>query len=326
MADDSVTPTKIEPTLTVIEDAPPIAAAAPEAAPAEVAAKTEIKIDEPTKAEIKADEPAKAEVAAEPAKAEATTPEPAKFDAGTPPAKEPPVMPRAAQLAVEPVAATDIPIWRRPIRARDAKPAQAAAQPRGSRFTLLAASVAIAASLGAVAGSFGAAKFGTPPEVSSAAHVSNTTEDIKALKEQVAQLRATTKTLSDNFGGLKLSVSNTNAQLTKMAEMLERIDKQADQRRAAATQASPEVTGSITPKPVPMVLGTPPSTLQHPIVQGWILRRVYDGTALIDGRAGIIEVEPGTMLPGIGRVEDIKKQDGRWVVLTSKGLIVSASK
>ena len=37
---------------------------------------------------------------------------------------------------------------------------------------------------------------------------------------------------------------------------------------------------------------------------------------------GVIEVDQGDMIPGIGRVDAIKKQDGRWVVVTSKGLIV----
>ena len=39
---------------------------------------------------------------------------------------------------------------------------------------------------------------------------------------------------------------------------------------------------------------------------------------------GIIEVDQGDMVPGLGRVEAIRKQDGRWVVVTSKGLIVAA--
>jgi hypothetical protein len=30
------------------------------------------------------------------------------------------------------------------------------------------------------------------------------------------------------------------------------------------------------------------------------------------------------MVPGLGRVEAIRKQDGRWVVLTSKGLVMPA--
>ena len=54
-----------------------------------------------------------------------------------------------------------------------------------------------------------------------------------------------------------------------------------------------------------------------------MLRRVYDGTAYIEGRMGVIQVERGETLPGGGRVEEIKRQDGRWVVVTSKGLIVS---
>jgi hypothetical protein len=111
-------------------------------------------------------------------------------------------------------------------------------------------------------------------------------------------------------------MSNANAQLAKMAETLE---------RRAAAPAVPETTGSIN-KPAPVVLGAPPAPLQHPIVQGWTLRRVYDGAALIEGREGVIEVEPGTTIPGLGRIEEIKRQDGRWVVFTSKGLIVSATK
>ena len=47
-----------------------------------------------------------------------------------------------------------------------------------------------------------------------------------------------------------------------------------------------------------MVLGDPPTTLKPPILQDYVLRRVYDGAALIEGRDGIIEVEPGMVAPG----------------------------
>ena len=53
-----------------------------------------------------------------------------------------------------------------------------------------------------------------------------------------------------------------------------------------------------------------------------MLRRVYDGAALIESRDGIIEVEPGIIAPGLGRIEAIKRQDGRWVVVTARGLII----
>lgn len=296
------TPAKIEPTLKPIEDAPSIVAAAPEAPAAETPKPAEAAKIEP-EVEAKAIEPPKAEP---------------KIEASAAPAKEPPVMPRAAQIAAEPAAGPKAPSWLRPIRASDAKAAQAAAPSRsGSRFPLLAATVAVAASLGAVAGSFGGAVFGRAPIEQAATPASGDTAlEIRALKETVAQLRANTKSLNDNLSALKLSVGNANAQLTKMSEALD---------RRAAAPASPETTGSIAkPAQVPVVLGAPPAALQHPIVPGWTLRRVYDGAALIEGRDGIIEVEPGTTIAGLGRIDDIKKQDGRWAVFTSKGLIVSS--
>ena len=35
------------------------------------------------------------------------------------------------------------------------------------------------------------------------------------------------------------------------------------------------------------------------------------------------EVYAGDLVTGLGRVDAIRKQDGRWVVVTSKGLIVA---
>jgi hypothetical protein len=312
MSEDNVT--KIEPTLTPVVDAPSIAAAAePEAAAAETARiepKLETNAGEPAKVE-----PAAAETAKEPAMTRA-----AQSDIDPGPAEPPAVFratgpngrrgaPRAGRVPV--------------IIDATAESTSTSAPRKGSRFPLLAATVAIAASFGAVAGSFGGTMFQhAPAPVRVAAHTAapnnNAAEEIRALKETVTQLRAHTKTLSDNVAALKLSVSNTSAQLTKMNESIE---------RRAAAPAAPETTGSIAaakPAAAPVALGAPPAHLQHPVVAGWTLRRVYDGAALIEGREGVIEVEPGIMIPGIGRIDDIKKIDGRWAVLTSKGIIVSA--
>jgi hypothetical protein len=219
-----------------------------------------------------------------------------------------------------------------------------------SRFALLAACIAIAASFGAVGGSLGVAKFGpmltsAPPPVAPVAkeHVA---EEVRALKESVALLRATTRSLSDNLASLKTTANTASSQNGRIAETLDRIEKaQAESRKAATaaavipppapppapaqqmtstTQASGDVTGSIASKgaAAPMVLGDPPSTLKIPTVPGWTLRRVYDGAALLEGRDGVIEVEPGMVVPGLGRIESVKRQDGRWVVATSRGLVV----
>jgi hypothetical protein len=45
--------------------------------------------------------------------------------------------------------------------------------------------------------------------------------------------------------------------------------------------------------------------------------------ALLEGPDRLIEVEAGETIRGVGRVQEIKRQDGRWVVITSRGLIVS---
>src|ERR1043166_6061625 len=310
---------KIEPTLT-IADAPPLAAidqpAAPAIATADIeAAQSEIKI------EAKIEAPALELPAPEAVKTEPTKTELPKFELS---ASQAPNLPPAPQI--DPVVVA----FKKPAPLPAAAPAP---QSRNTRFALLATCVAIAASFGAVGGSLGVAKFG--PMISSApapaAPVAKeqVADEVKALKDTVAQLRATTNKLSDNFAALKTSVATASTQNGKISEALERIEKnQAEQRKTAATPVSTtEVTGSIGQQKqaaapaAPVVLGTPPTTLKPPTVPGFVLRRVYDGAALIEARDGMIEVEPGMVLPGLGRIEAIKREDGRWVVVTARGIV-----
>jgi hypothetical protein len=37
----------------------------------------------------------------------------------------------------------------------------------------------------------------------------------------------------------------------------------------------------------------------------------------------IFEITGGSMLPGLGRAQAIKRQDGDWVVITARGIIAS---
>jgi hypothetical protein len=117
---------------------------------------------------------------------------------------------------------------------------------------------------------------------------------------------------------------SANSQFTKITERIERIERNAAEPAARLTKAAEnlerisraEFTGGITP---PQPVG-PAAKLE-----GWVLRDVHHGTALLEGRAGVIEVEQGDVIPGLGRVEAIRKQqDGRWVVVTSKGSIATA--
>ena len=96
---------------------------------------------------------------------------------------------------------------------------------------------------------------------------------------------------------------------------------------AIAPAAARDVTGAIAP-PATVAAAVPlpapkPEIARLPTVEGWVLRDVAYGGALIQSRRGLYEVYAGDAVPGLGRVDAIRKQDGRWVVVTSKGLIAA---
>ena len=212
----------------------------------------------------------------------------------------------------------------------DAAPA-ASAGPRINRFTMLAAALALSAALGGMVGALGTSALLQPAPAPAVAGRTGL-EEIQALKENVVQARV-------ELAALKVSIDAGNraasAQFTRIGERVERIERvQAEpatklnkaietldrMARADAAAHAKDVTGSITP-PQPVAAAAPAST---GTVEGWVVRDVNRGTALIEGRTGLVEVDKGDVVPGLGRIEAIRKQDGRWVVVTSKGLIMSA--
>lgn len=58
------------------------------------------------------------------------------------------------------------------------------------------------------------------------------------------------------------------------------------------------------------------------IVSGYRVRDVYQGAALIESDHGMIGVEPGEVVPGVGRVMAIQQRAGHWVVITDNGEIL----
>jgi len=65
---------------------------------------------------------------------------------------------------------------------------------------------------------------------------------------------------------------------------------------------------------------TSPQTGQTPL-QGWTLREVTNGIAVLEGPTGIWRVAPGEAVPGVGKVESYIRSNGQWLVATSSGLI-----
>lgn len=82
---------------------------------------------------------------------------------------------------------------------------------------------------------------------------------------------------------------------------------------APATVASTEPPMEVRLTPVPE---TRPTT-----IDGWVLREVVNGTAVLEGPDGIWRVKRGDMVPGVGQVVDIFGWGNRMIVATSRGLI-----
>jgi hypothetical protein len=182
-----------------------------------------------------------------------------------------------------------------------------AARARSSRFALLAAAIALAAGLGSFFGSLSAS--GIERLFAPAAPASGEEEfsaTVQAMKAQFAALSAIKAHLDD-------ATRSTTGQFAKIADRLDRLDKLAS--------AAPEVTGSIASSPPP----SPPAIApMPPTVDGWIVQDVQNGRALVANRnGGVFDVGAGSLVPGLGRVDAIKRQDGQWIVVTVRGTITS---
>ncbi|SDT03466.1 hypothetical protein [Bradyrhizobium canariense] len=219
------------------------------------------------------------------------------------------------------------------------------------RFAAMAAVVVLATVAGALGGALATASFGritaeaAPTEANHAleATVARIDADVVALKTSVDHtskmgMSQFNKT-SDRLDKLEKAQAEPAAKLAKLSEAVEKLHATpaAAPAVAAAPQAAQkEVTGSVTPpSTTPAAVAAAGSRTDAkktdvkndvgrlPTVDDWILRDVGRGGALIEGRQGIFEVYAGDPVPGLGRVDAIRRQDGHWVVVTSRGLIVA---
>jgi len=233
----------------------------------------------------------------------------------------------------------------------EAKASEPAAPKR--RVGAMAAVIALAAVAGAIGGALATAGLGqgiakdvaaAPRNVELEAAVARLDADIVALKasvEQNAKLGVTqfNKT-SDRLDKVEKAQVDP---ATKLARLSDEVSKLRSTQAAApavapvaatapaqavaaaapaTTTVAKDITGSVAPAAA-AASPVKPEVARLPTVEGWVLRDVGYGGALIEGRRGIFEIYAGDSIPGVGRVDAIRKQDGRWVVVTSKGLIVS---
>jgi hypothetical protein len=204
-------------------------------------------------------------------------------------------------------------------------------------YARLAAGIALAAAIGVIAGA------GTTLVLRhGAAATATAATEARALQATVAQLENEITALK---AGLNTSQRSTTTQLNKLVERLDRTEKaqaepttkiakltdavdrlekrQQQQTAALAAAATPpsalldsDVTGSVPYK----------EETRPPVAEGWRLRDFYSGRAVVESRNGMLfEVGPGSNLPGLGRVETIRRENGRIVVVARNGIITASS-
>lgn len=214
---------------------------------------------------------------------------------------------------------------------------RASIKPRHWRALRLAAAVAIGAGFGAIAGTYAIGSFDKAPKVDVAAQ-----EEKKAMQQSMAKMAKELTTLKANLD------ASTKATQTQTASLEKRITERVNERIAERLKKEQaDVTGSISPPQTTPAAAAPPAALadvptprpspqrlamaqpqaqapRGPVVRDWSVRGAHNGYVYVQGRFGeVYQVVPGAPLPGLGPVESIRRLDGRWVVTTPKGIIVS---
>ena len=176
--------------------------------------------------------------------------------------------------------------------------------------------------------------------------------EVKGLREQVAVLKDSAERGRGDSGGrinqigerlekLQRTEQEVAKGVAALAERVERADRDEAQRLAAlgdriekrlaaasqapAPQAAAQVAQPAAAKPAdPVMTGAIPGATPPAVVTSWTVREVYDGIAMLENRnQRLLEVAPGSTVPGVGRVEAIERRGKAWVVVTSKGVITA---
>jgi len=220
--------------------------------------------------------------------------------------------------------------------------AASAASSRSMRFALLAASVAIAAAVGSFTGTHWMVGAGRSADraVGAKAEIADG-NTVQTLKAEIAELNALKASLDSSTRG-------SSAQIGKLADRLDRLEHaqaepaaklahisdavdRLEKRTAALPAASPETTGSIATNPPPSAaqpaVMAPDAKQPTNVLHEWVVQGVQNGRALVENRyGGTFYVAMGSILPGLGRVDAVKRQDGEWIVVTPRGLITSTGR
>jgi hypothetical protein len=230
----------------------------------------------------------------------ATSPVAAESSAAAAPAIEPSIEPAAVKAAELPPR-----VWPR-----------FTIRPRHKRYGVLAASVTFAAALGAVIGALASGGTSAParPEVAAI-------EQNKAMQQSIATLNKEIAALKTNFDQASKAA---HTQIAKISGRLEHQGAEITGSIAApqTVAAAPLAEAVPLPRPALRVAAVEPQA-HLPVVASWTIHDTHGGYVFVENHGEVYQAQLGAPLPGLGPVQSIKRQDGRWIVLTPRGIIVS---
>jgi hypothetical protein len=157
--------------------------------------------------------------------------------------------------------------------------------------------------------------------------------ELRNIRESVAQLRRNVADISNDLATTRTALAAADrAASDRLAHLAQDIDRaKRDQplssgRPERKAGESAQIARLSRAEPAPDITGTVQSqqTNARPeVITGWRVRRAYDDGAVLEGQYGVIEVVIGQDVPNLGRIQDIRYENGRWQVLTTKGVINS---
>jgi hypothetical protein len=244
---------------------------------------------------------------------EPTSEKPAEHTADTPaslPSVEAPSI-SPADAAAETEAKPEAPA----VSADKAPPPHASAQSR-TGWLLAASFIGVAATSGVI----GAFAMSLPPRDTGAE------TERRAMQQSLTQLAQEVAGLKSD---LAASEKTTRAQTARIADLDASLKAKLarDQASVTGSIAAPATAAAKPAEPTPLPPPKPQieaASSRHSIVEGWSVLGVRRGFVYVRSGGDIYRVIPGDKLPGLGVVEDVRRDDAGWVVVTRGGLIVAS--
>jgi hypothetical protein len=145
----------------------------------------------------------------------------------------------------------------------------------------------------------------TPATAESVQQLKSMSQDVALIRDRLEQL------------------ASAQDQMTKKLVSLQAVGQEIKQKMVSLPMASAAPSMAAPPVDPRKNVSSGAQRPAHPtVLADWWITSTRNGSVLVEGNDDIYEAAPGVPLPGLGKVERIVRQDGRWAVVTRKGIIV----